>query len=114
MPYTGSFRIPELPKAKALAERVGWEYAELAEEMLRTWSTSFKRLLVEKKSLLKGVNSDRRHVIEGVIASEYRPLDVQRRGALRERYFKGYAPSMYDIEKASMARALKKRFSKSG
>ncbi len=36
MPYTGSFRILELPKAQALAERVGWQYAELAEEMFRT------------------------------------------------------------------------------
>lgn len=31
MPYKGSFRIPELPKAQALAERVGWQYVELAD-----------------------------------------------------------------------------------
>ena len=134
MPYTGSFRIPELPKAQALAERVGWQYAELAdwswysahattliffrrttthEEMLRTWSTSFKRWLIENKSrLLKGVSSDRRHVIEDAIACEHLPLDVQSWEDLRERYFKEFAPSMYHFEEAPMARAFKKVFEK--
>ena len=43
MPYRGSFRITKLPKTQALAERERWQYAELAEETLRTWSISFKR-----------------------------------------------------------------------
>ena len=134
MPYTGSFKIPELPKAQALAERVGWQYAELAdwswyaahsttliffrrttthEEMLRKWSTSFKRWLIENKSrLLKGVSSDRRHVIEDAIACEHLPLDVQSWEDLREHYFKEFAPSMYHFEEAPMARAFKKVFEK--
>lgn len=134
MPYTDSLRIPELPKAQALAERVGWQYAEMAdwswyaahattlilfrrtsthEEMLLMWSTSFKRWLIENKSrLLKGVNSDRRHVIEDAIACEHLPLNVQSWGDLRERYFKEFAPSMYHFEEAPMARAFKKVFEK--
>lgn len=57
------------------------------------WSTSFKRWLIENKSrLLKGVSSDRRHVIEEAIACEHLPLDVQSWGDLRERYFKKFAP----------------------
>ena len=112
MPYTDSFRIPELPKAKVLDERVGWEYAELAEEMLRTWSTSFKRWLIENKSLLKGVNSDRRHVIEDAITCEHLPLDVQSWGNLRERYFKKFAPSMYQFEEVPMTHAFKEIFKK--
>ena len=134
MPYMGSFKIPELPKAQALAERVGWQYAELAdwswyaahattlilfrrttthEEMLRMWLTSFKRWLIENRSrLLKGVSSDRRHVIEAAIACEHLTLDVQSWGDLRERYFKEFAPSMYHFEEAPMARAFKKVFDK--
>lgn len=128
MPYTDSFSIPELPKAQALAERVGWHYVELAdwsryaahstpllffrrttthEEMLRTWSMSFKRCLIENKSrVLKGVNCDRRHASEGAIACEHLPLDVRSWGYLRERYLKEFAPSMYHFEKIPMARAL--------
>jgi hypothetical protein len=134
MPYSGSFRIPELPKAQALAERVGWQYAELAdwswyaahattliffrrttthEEMLRLWSTSFKRWLIENKSrLLKGVSRDRRRVIEDAIACQHMPLDVKSWGDLRERYFREFAPSMYHFEEAPMARAFKKVFEK--
>ena len=109
MPFKASFHIPELAKAQALAESVGWQYAELAGDMLRTCSTSFKRCLIENKSrLLKGVSSDRRHVIEDAIACEYLPLDVQSWGNLRERYFKEFAPSMDHFEEAPMARAFKK------
>lgn len=134
MPYKGSFRIPELPKAQALAERVGWQYAELAdwtwysahattlifyrrttthEEMLQMWSTSFKRWLFENKSrLLKGANPDRRHVINDAIDCQHLPLDVQSWDELRERYFKEFAPSMYHFEDEPMARAFKKVFEK--
>ncbi|OHV95324.1 hypothetical protein AKG95_19250 [Janthinobacterium lividum] len=57
---------------------------------------------------MKGVNSDRRHVIEDAIACEHLPLDVQSWGVLRERYFKKFATSMYHFEEAPMARAFKK------
>lgn len=109
MPFKASFHIPELAKAQALAERVGWQYAELAGDMLRTCSTSFKRCLIENKSrLLKGVSSDRRHVSEGAIAYEHLLLDVQSRGgSLRERYFKEFTPSMYHFEEVPMTRAFK-------
>ncbi|QYG08686.1 hypothetical protein [Janthinobacterium sp. PAMC25594] len=81
--------------------------------MLRTWSTSFKRWLIENKSrLLKGVSSDRRHVREGAIACEHLPLDVRSWGNLRERHFNELAPSMYHFEEAPMARAFKKVFEK--
>ncbi|PLY39441.1 hypothetical protein CSZ94_26415 [Janthinobacterium sp. ROICE36] len=81
--------------------------------MLRTWSTSFKRWLIENKSrLLKGVNSDRRHVSEGAIACEHRPPDVQSWGDLHKTYFKEFAPSMYHFEEAPMARVFKKVFEK--
>ena len=62
--------------------------------MLRTWSTLFKRCLIENRSLFKRVNSDRRNVIEDAIACEHLPLDVQSRSVLRERYFKEFATSM--------------------
>ncbi len=57
---------------------------------------------------MKGVNSDRRHVIEDAIACEYLPPDIQSWGNLCERYFKEAAPSMYHFEEAPMARAFKK------
>jgi hypothetical protein len=134
MPYKGSFRIPELPAAQALASRVGWQYAELPnwtwysahattlilyrrttthEEMLQMWSTSFKRWLIEnKRRLLKGANSDRRHVINDAIDCQHLLLDVQSWDELRERYFKEFAPSMYHFEDEPMARAFKKVFDK--
>ncbi|MFZ6647754.1 hypothetical protein ACO0LO_18670 [Undibacterium sp. TJN25] len=134
MPYKGSFRIPELPAAQALAARVGWRYAELAdwtwysahattlifyrrttthEEMLQMWSTSFKRWLIENKSrLMKGTNADRRNVINDAIDCQHLPLDVQTWDELRERYFKEFAPSMYHFEDEPMARAFKKVFDK--
>jgi hypothetical protein len=134
MPYKGSFRIPELPAAQALAARVGWQYAELPdwawysahattlifyrrttthEEMLQMWSTSFKRWLIEHKSrLMKGANSERRHIINDIIDCEHLPLDVQTWDELRERYFKEFAPSMYHFEDEPMARAFKKVFDK--
>jgi hypothetical protein len=134
MPYKGSSRIPELPKAEALAARVGWTCAELEdwswyaaqattlilfrrttthEEMLQMWSTSFKRWLIENKSrLMKGANTDRRHVINDAIDCQHLPLDVQSWDELRERYFKEFAPSMYHVEDEPMTRAFKKVFDK--
>jgi hypothetical protein len=135
MPYKDSFRMDLFPAAQAFAEQVGWQSAELEdwswyeaanattliffrrttthEEMLRMWSTSFKRWLIENRSrLMKGANPDRRHVIEDAIAAQHLPLDVQSWDDLRERYFKEFAPSMYHFEEAPMARAFKKVFEK--
>jgi hypothetical protein len=134
MPYKGSFRIPELPAAQALAERVGWQYAELEgwswysahattlvffrrttthEEMLRMWSTSFKRWLIENKSrLLKGASWARRNVINDAIDCPHLPLDVRSWDELRERYFKEFAPSLYRLKDEPMALVFKKIFDK--
>ena len=134
MPYKGSFRMRELPAAQVLAERVGWQWAELAdwtwyaahattlilfrrstthEEMLRMWPTSFKRWLIENRSrLLKGANSDRRHVVNDAIACQHLPLDVESWEELRERYLKEFAPVMYFNENEPMARAFWKLFEK--
>lgn len=134
MPYKESFRIPELPRAKALAEMIGWQYMELDEwswyaarkttlilyrrttthqEMLQMWSTSFKRwLIVHKSRLKKGASQDRRHVIEHAIDCQHLPLNVETWEELRERYFKEFAPSMYYSEDSPMARAFKKIFEK--
>jgi hypothetical protein len=134
MPYKGSFRMRELPAAQALAERAGWQYAELAdwtwyaahattlilfrrstthEEMLRMWPTSFKRWLIENRSrLVKGANSDRRHVVNDAIACQHLPLDVESWDELRERYLKEFAPVMYFSENEPMARAFRKLFEK--
>jgi hypothetical protein len=134
MPYKGSFRIPQLPAAQELAEQVGWQYAELEdwswysaqattlilyrrttthEEMLRMWSTSFKRWLIENKSRLKkGASLDRRQVVDDAIHCQHLPLDAQTWDDLRERYFKEFAPSMYHFEDQPMAQAFKKLFHK--
>ena len=134
MPYKGSFRMRELPAAQVLAERTGWQYAELAdwtwyaahattlilfrrstthEEMLRMWPMSFKRWLIENRSrLLKGASSDRRHVVNDAIACQHLPLDVESWNELRERYFKEFAPDMYFSEDEPMARAFRKLFEK--
>lgn len=135
MPYKDSFQMDLLPAAQAFAEQVGWQSTELKdwtwyeaahpttliffrrttthEEMLRMWSTSFKRWLIENRSrLMKGANTDRRHVIEDAIAAPHLPLDVDSWGDLREHYFKEFAPSMYHFEEAPMARAFKKVFEK--
>ena len=135
MPYKDAYQIEELlPAAQALAARVGWQYAEWPdwtwysahattlilyrrttthEEMLRMWSTSFKRWLIENKSrLLKGANANRRHVINDAIDCQHLPLDVQSWDELRERYFKEFAPSMYHFEDELMARTFKRVFDK--
>lgn len=134
MPYKGSSRIPQLPDAQKVAEQVGWQYSELEdwswyaaqattlilyrrttthEEMLRMWSTSFKRWLIENKSrLMKGGSADRRNVISDAIDCQHLPLDVQTWDELRERYFKEFAPSMYHFETLPMARTFKKIFDK--
>jgi hypothetical protein len=134
MPYKGSTRIPELPAAQAMAESVGWQYAELDgwswyqgqgttlilfrrttthEEMLQMWSNSFKRWLIENKSrLLKGASQDRRYVINDAIDCQHLPLDVQSWDDLEERYFKEFVPSMYRFEEDPMVRAFKKVFDK--
>jgi len=80
--------------------------------MLPTWCTSFKRWLIENRSLLKAVNSDRRHVIEEAIGCEHLPLDVLSWADLRKLCFKEFAPSMYHFEEAPMARAFKEVFKK--
>lgn len=134
MPYKGSFRIPELPAAEALAERVGWQYAELEgwswysahattlvlfrrttthEEMLRMWPTSFKCWLIENKSrLLKGASQDHRSVVNDAIDCAHLPLDVRTWNELRERYLDEFAPWVYRSENAPMARAFKNVFDK--
>jgi len=134
MPYNGSFKIPELPKAQALAARVGWRMAELEdwswyaaqattlilfrrttthEEMLEMWATSFKRWLIENKSrLMKGANTDRRHVLEDALDCPHLPLDVKTWDDVEERYFKEFVPSMYRYDDDPMARAFKKLFDK--
>lgn len=134
MPYKGSSRIPQLAAAQALAQRVGWHYSELPdwtwysahattlilfrrttthEEMLQMWSTSFKRWLIENRSrLLKGANTDRRHVINDAIDCPHLPLDVQSWDELRERYFKEFAQSMYHFENDPVVRAFKWVFEK--
>lgn len=132
MPYKGSFRIPELPAAQTLAERVGWQYAELEdwswysaqattlvlfrrttthEDMLRMWSTSFKRWLIENKSrLLKGASVDRRNVISDAVDCPHMPLDVDTWESFRERYLREFAYRLYANESDSMTKALKKVF----
>lgn len=134
MPYKGSFRTDELPVARALAEQVGWQCEELPdwtwyaahattlilfrrrtthEEMLRMWSASFKRWLIENKSrLYRGASFERRHVIDDAIDCPHLPLDVETWDELRESYLKEFAPLMYYIEEEPMARALKKLFDK--
>ncbi|WP_428718862.1 hypothetical protein [Undibacterium curvum] len=134
MPYKQSLKIPELPLAKALAEKIGWQCMELEEwswyaaeettlilyrrttthqEMLQIWSRSFKRWLIENKSRLKkGASQDRRQVIEGAIDCQHLPLDVETWEELREQYFKEFAPSMYYSEDSPMNRAFKKIFEK--
>jgi hypothetical protein len=134
MPYTQSFKIQELPRAKALAEKIGWQYMELEgwswyaakkttlilyrrttthQEMLQMWSTSFKRWLIENKSRLKkGASQDRRYVIEDALHCQHLPLDVETWEELREKYFKEFAPSMYYSEDSPMTRAFKKIFEK--
>ena len=134
MPYKGSSRIIELPAAQALAARVGWQYAELEgwswysaqattlvlyrrttthEEMLQSWSTSYKRWLIENKSrLLKGASWARRNVINDAIDCQHLPLDVNSWEELRERYFKEFAPLLYRVEKDPMTRAFKNVFDK--
>ncbi|TYQ01583.1 UNVERIFIED_ORG: hypothetical protein JN05_05417 [Zoogloea ramigera] len=134
MPYTQSFKIPELPRAKALAETLGWQYMELEQwswyaaskttlilyrrttthqEMLQMWSTSFKRWLIENRSRLnKGASQDRRNVIEDAIDCQHLPLGVETWEELREQYFKEFAPSMYYSEDSPTARTFKKIFEK--
>lgn len=134
MPYSDSTNIPQLQKARVLAERIGWEcvvlkewtwYAAAAttlvlfrrrsthEDILRAWAASFKRWLFENKSrLLKGASADRRHVISDAIDCQHLPLDVDTWEDFRERYLKEFAFDLYADERNPMAKALKKIFEK--
>lgn len=134
MPYTQSFRMAELPKARELAARIGWECIELKEwtwyaaerttlvlfrrttshdETLRVWNGSFKRWLVENKSrLMKGGSENRRRVVESAVDCPNVPLDVETWGDLRERYLKEFAPHLYFDEQGTMTRAFQRLFEK--
>ncbi len=134
MPYADSSNIEMLPKARDLADRIGWEcivlkewtwYAPDAttlvlfrrrtthEVMLRLWESSFKRWLIENKSrLLKGASVDRRNVISDAIDCPHMPLDVDTWESFRERYLKEFAYRLYDNEMDPMAKVLKKVFEK--
>lgn len=134
MPYTGPDRIaPELPKAGALAQRIGWTCTELKDwtwyaagattlvlfrrttshqEMERAWMTSFKRWLIENSSRLVGIRGDGRKVIPDVIDCQHFPLDVVSYEDCRERYLKEFATRLYCDEGDPMAKALNKLFEK--
>jgi hypothetical protein len=61
---------------------------------------------------LKGVNRDRRHLIEDAIACERLTLDVQRLATCANTISKEFAPSVSHFEEAPMARPIKKAFEK--
>lgn len=135
MPYTGAdCTAPELPKARALAQRIGWTCTELKDwtwyaaeattlvlfrrttshqEMERAWATSFKRWLIENRSrLASGFSGEGRKVIPDLINCQHFPLDVVNYEDCRERYLKEFATRMYRDKDDPAAKALNKLFEK--
>ncbi len=133
MPYTGAdWTAPELPKARELAQRIGWTCTELKDwtwyaaesttlvlfrrttshkEMEQAWATSFKRWLIENRSRLElGLSGEGRKVIPDVIDYQHFPLDVVCYEDCRERYLKEFATRLYHDEGDPMAKALHKLF----
>ena len=133
MPYTGADRtVPELPKAREFAERIGWTCTELTdwtwyaaeattlvlfrrttshEEMEKVWATSFKRWLLENRSRLElGISGEGSKVIQNVIHCQHFPLDVVSYEDCRERYLKEFSTRLYRDESDPMARAFQKLF----
>ncbi len=133
MPYTGSDGIaPELPKARELAQRIGWTCTELKDwtwyaaeattlvllrrttthqEMEQAWATSFKRWLIENRSRLESaIRGEGRTVIADVIDCQHFPLDVVSYEDCRERYLKEFAFRLYHDEDDPMAKAFNKLF----
>lgn len=133
MPYTGFDGIaPELPKAQALAGRIGWTctalkdwtwYAAEAttlvlfqrttshEEMEKVWATSFKRWLFENRSrLASGIAGEGCKAISDVIHCQHFPLDVVSYEDCRERYLKEFSTRLYRDECDPMAKAFHKLF----
>lgn len=135
MPYTGFDGIaPELPKAQALAGRIGWTCTALKDwtwyaaeattlvlfqrttshkEMEQAWATSFKRWLIENRSrLTSGIRGDGRKVIADVMHCQHFPLDVVSYEDCRERYLKEFATRLYRDEGDPMAKAFYTLFEK--
>jgi hypothetical protein len=133
MPYTGADRTaPDLPKARELAERIGWTCTELKdwtwyaaeattlvlfrrttshEEMEKAWATSFKRWLIESRSrLASAIGGEGRKVIADVIDCQHFPLDVVNYEDCRGRYLKEFATRLYNDEGAPMTKAFHKLF----
>lgn len=133
MPYTGADRaVPELAKARDLAQRIGWTCTELKDwtwyaaeattlvlfrrttshkEMEVAWATSFKRWLIENKSrLATGLSGEERKVIPDVIDCQHFPLDVVSYEDCRERYLKEFAKLVYRDQDDAMAKAFHKLF----
>ena len=135
MPYTSSdHTAPELPKARALAQRIGWTCTELKDwtwyaaeattlvlfrrttshqKMEKAWATSFKRWLIENRSrIASGFRGEGRKVTPDVIDCQHFPLDVINYEDCRNRYLKEFAPSLYHNEGEPMAKAFHKLFEK--
>ena len=133
MPYTGADGVVrDLPKARELAQCIGWTCIELKDwtwyaakattlvlfqrttshkEMEQAWATSFKRWLIENRSRLSSVSSAAgRKVIPDVIDCQHFPLDVKSYEDCRERYLKEFSAHLYNDESDPMAKALKKLF----
>ncbi|MDM5182135.1 hypothetical protein PO883_33735 [Massilia sp. DJPM01] len=133
MPYTGAdSTVPELPKAREFAERIGWTCTELKdwtwyaaeattlvlfrrttsyEEMEKAWATSFKRWLIENRSrLASGIRGEGRKLIQDVIDCQHFPLDVVNYEDCRERYLKEFSARLYRDEGDPMTKALHKLF----
>jgi hypothetical protein len=133
MPYTGSDGIaPELPKARALAQRIGWTCTELKDwtwyaaeattlvlfrrttshkEMEQAWAASFKRWLIENKSRLAfGISGEARKIIPDVIDCQHFPLDVVSYEDCRKRYLKEFSTRLYRDEGDPVAKAFSKLF----
>ncbi len=131
MPYAkGTAGLHELREAAFVAGQIGWTctvlpgwswYAPGAttlvlfkrttshQEMLKGWSTSFKRWVFENRArLMKNAGDTKRMVIEDILHCQHMPLDLVDFEDCRERYFKEFARRLYDDDTNVMGRAFKR------
>lgn len=140
MPYlAASDKIQQLPKAKSIAELLGWEChvlpqwtwyvpfsktpsehattlvlyrrKENLEDIRRAWATSFKRWVIENRDRLEHSGSSYTYAAVGeVIESPHFPLNVQTFDELRTRYLNEFSATGYQWQEGVILQGMEELF----